>query len=76
MTMLCLSPALSDLSTLTLTHTSVPISPADHAFGTRFGGHYYSDLNAKSNFFFFLHLLFDFIRKFCSSLDLEGGKPS
>lgn len=74
--MLCLSPVLSDLSTLTLTHTSVPISPADHGFGIRFGGHYYNDLNAKSNLFFFLHLLFDFTRKFCSLLDLERGRPS
>lgn len=55
------------------THTPVPISPADRACGTCFRGHYYNDLNATFSSFF---LLFDFIRKFCSLLDLERDKSS
>lgn len=63
----CLLPALSDLSTLMFRSASVPISLADHVFGTHYGGRYYNDLNAKGDFFFFLHLLFDFIRMSGSS---------
>lgn len=62
--MLCLSPALSDLPTLTFTYASGPISLADYVFGTHYGGHYYND---NYNFFFFLHALFDFNRMYGSS---------
>lgn len=75
MIMLCLSPALSDLSTLTLTHTSVPISQQIMYLEVVLEVIIAMTSMQKATFTSFF-LLFDFIRKFCSFLDLERGKSS